>query len=72
MLPDNRVVPLQYVEVIRVPPMPFAVRGIDARRLAVTVSIPVREPGTPTIGHRDEMSILLDVGRQDSGFSGVT
>ena len=49
-LADDRVVPLQHVLVVRIPPVAADVRVVAAH----AVSIPVRHRQVPAIGHRQE------------------
>src|SRR6516164_4907747 len=71
VLPQDRVVSLEHVEVKRVPLAPFNVRVIVDRRVAVAVTIPRREADAPAILDGDEMVVRLHIAREDAGATGI-
>src|SRR5207253_9920474 len=69
VLPDDRVVALEYVLVVRVEPPAELIRIIEHTRMTQPVAVPLREAEPPAVFHRLEFGVGAGA-RQDPALTG--
>ena len=63
VLPDDRVIPFQGIQIIGIPPVPFFIGIILTKRMLPVIAIPIGIAGSPTVGNGHKMTVLLHVDR---------
>lgn len=72
VLADDRVVALEHVLIVGVPPVAFDVRIVVDGRMAVVVAIPGRKTESPAVFDRHEVARLLVLAGKHAAFAGIT
>ena len=72
ILAQDRIVPLQDILVVGVPPVPGHVGIVVHRGMSLAIAIPFGKADAPAIFHRHKMIVLLPLARQHAGAAGKT